>query len=87
MQSNGVTPTSVAGKVAYFGRPWKDGDRYATAIKIGETLHAFGQRSHKEVYNLIAPDFLDQAARLQRRWRHAFGAPQGNAEQLRRGDG
>lgn len=61
MQCIGVKPTSVGGKVAYFGRSWKDGYGYVTAIRIGETLHVFGQRSSKEVYNLIAPDSLDEA--------------------------
>jgi len=61
MQSIGVKPTSVGGKVAYFGRSWKNGYRYVTAIRKGETLHVFSQRSPKEVCNLIAPDFLDEA--------------------------
>jgi hypothetical protein len=59
MQSIGAKPTSVGGKVAYFGRSWIDDYRYVTAIRIGETLHVFGQRSPKEVYNLIAPDSLE----------------------------
>jgi enamine deaminase RidA (YjgF/YER057c/UK114 family) len=64
MQSNDVNAAAVDDKEAeYFGVPWEDAYGYAQAIKVGDTIHVFGQLSHEEKVHLIAPASLDDSGK------------------------